>query len=70
MNSVQTALTAAADRLKSFKAAHLRAKEVGGWKLDPQEFWEPADDAALEAIEKAQAELRGERPLFEGGLNG
>ena len=32
--------------------------------LKPEEFWESADDEALALVESAQAELRGERPLF------
>jgi len=31
--------------------------------LDPRELWEPADQAALDAYEKAVNEINGARPL-------
>lgn len=63
MNSTQTALSLAEKRLKVFKKAAQDGKECG-WTLQPEEFWEPEDEAALEAIEAAQAHMRGERNLF------
>ena len=64
---VQDALTAAERRLKIFKRAAQDGKEFG-WELHPEEFWEPADDDALELIERAQAQERGERPLFKEAI--
>lgn len=63
MNTVQKALAVAANRLRVFKKAAQDARECD-WTLDPSEFWEPEDDAALDLLETAMAQQRGERPLF------
>jgi len=63
MNITMQALAAAEKRLKLFKRAAQDAKEYG-WTLRPEELWEQDDDAALNLIERAQADAHGHRPLF------
>jgi len=64
MNTPQLALTMAHKRLKIFQRAAIDAAEADWQPIDPREFWEEADDAALVVIERALAELAGQRPLF------
>ncbi len=54
-----------ANRLRVFKRVALQARERGDEQVELHvaEIWEAGDEAALEAFEKALAELTGQRPL-------
>ena len=53
-----------AARLRLFRrTAQFATEREARVDLAPAELWEPADDAALDAYEKAIDEINGARPL-------
>ena len=62
--SLLTAAQHAANRLKVFREMSERAK-IAGRNMKPEEFWEPEDQAVLDALETEIRLANGERPLME-----
>jgi len=65
MNPLILALLASQKRLEVFRDLATRAGEIKGMTLRGPELWEPEDQAALDQVELALRQSRGEHPLFE-----
>lgn len=66
---LRDAARAMAERLRVFKKDAEYAVERGDATIPVAGYWEPADQAALDAYEQALLEMSGARPLFEDGLH-
>ena len=62
--SLETAAQHAARRLNLFREMSQRAASAGR-NMKPEEFWEPEDQAVLDALETEIRLANGERPLME-----
>ena len=55
-----------ASRLQLFKKIGDQAKETESWiNLDPREFWDTADQAALDRFEGLMERVTGAKSLFK-----